>query len=161
MDVVVKVEGLAETERKLRMLPMRIGKNAMRRALRKGANTIRDAARSNFMSLDDAPTPEKIFKNVVVKGASARRSKEAGGVVMRVGVLGGSRNMTAYGEFGGKGKGNPGGDTWYWRLLEFGTSKFAAKSPMRKAMASAAEKALNTTAMAMDSEFDKELAKLG
>lgn len=161
MDVTVKVEGLAETERKLRLLPARIGKNAMRRALRRGANTIRDAARSNFVSLDDGPTPEKIFKNVVVQGASARRSRQEGGVVMRVGVLGGSRNMTAYGEFKGAGKGNPGGDTWYWRLLEFGTSRFAAKAPMRKAMATAAEKAMTTTAAAMDTEIDKELAKLG
>lgn len=160
MDVTVKIQGLEETTRKLKLLPERIGKNALRRALRKGANIIRDQARSNFRALDDGPTPEKIYKNVVVQGAKASRNKQVGGIIMRVGVLGGARDMSAYGEFGGAGKSNPGGDTWYWRLLEFGTSEFGAKSPMRNAMVSAADKTFGETASAMEAEMDKELAKL-
>lgn len=161
MDVTVKVEGLAETERRLKLLPDRVGRNAMRRALRKGGNVIRDAARANFKALDDSRSLEQIWKNVTVKGAGKRRENREGGPVMRVGVLGGARNMTAYGEFGGQGKGNPGGDTWYWRFLEYGTSEFSAKSPMRRAMASSAEDALSAIQNSMLAETDKELAKLG
>lgn len=43
--------------------------------------------------------------------------------MMRVGILGGARDMGKYGEFKGAGKDNPGGDTFYWRFREFGTSK--------------------------------------
>lgn len=160
MGVDVKVEGLAELERKLRLLPQRVGKNATRRALRKGANVIRDIARTNARRLDDILTPESIAKNVAVKGGGARRERQVGGPMMRVGIRGGARNMSKYGEFNGAGKGNPGGDTWYWRLLEFGTSKMAARPFMRTAMAQGADGALQKTASELEKEFDKELAKL-
>lgn len=160
MDVVVNVEGLEKLEKKLRQLPQRIGKNATRRALRKGANVIRDIARTNAKRLDDPKTSESIEKNIAVQGGGAKRERQEGGPVMRVGVRGGARNMTKYGEFNGHGKGNPGGDTFYWRFLEFGTSQMAARPFMRPAMAQGAEGALNTTASALDAEIDKELAKL-
>lgn len=159
-DFTVKIEGLAEVKRKLKLLPERVGRNAMRRALRKGANVIRDAARGNATRVDDPKTREQITKNIVVQGGRRSREKQAGGPLMRVGVLGGSRNMAKHGEFTGSGKGNPGGDTWYWRLLEFGTSKMAARPFMRPAMQNNAERTLNVTAQAMQVETDKELEKL-
>lgn len=42
MAVTVKVEGLEAVVRKLKTLPLRVGKNAVRRSLRKGANVVRD-----------------------------------------------------------------------------------------------------------------------
>lgn len=161
MDVEVKVEGLAEIDKKLRLLPERIGRNAMRRALRKGANVIRDQARVNARNLDDPRTSESIVKNIAVQGGNRRREKQEGGPVMRVGVLGGAKSKRGGGTYAvGGSKSNPGGDTWYWRLLEFGTSKMAARPFMRPAMANGAEKAFATTATAMETELDKELAKL-
>ena len=50
--------------KKIRELPQRIGNNAGRRALRKGANVIRDAARINARAIDDPETREQIFKNI-------------------------------------------------------------------------------------------------
>lgn len=44
MQTISKVHGLDAVVRKLKQLPIRIGNNATRRALRKGANVIRDAA---------------------------------------------------------------------------------------------------------------------
>lgn len=159
-DVEVKILGLDEIERNMRLLPEKLGRNAMRRALRKGANVIRDAARVNARGIDDPTTGEQIAKNVVVKGGSRRREKQDGGPSMRVGILGGARQMSKHGEFKGAGKGNPGGDTWYWRLVEFGTSRTAARPFMRPAMTSGADKAFSVTAAAMQAETDKELAKL-
>lgn len=40
MQFDVDVQGLAAVERKLRLLPDRLGNNAMRRALRKGARIV-------------------------------------------------------------------------------------------------------------------------
>ncbi len=155
VDVTVKIEGLADIERKLKLLPQRVGRNALKRAMRKGANVIRDQARNNFGSINDPGTPENIAKNVVVQSGSRKREKQEQAVVMRIGVLGGSRAKKRK-----DASGNPGGDTWYWRLLEFGTSRFAAKAPMRKDMAAGAEKAFSVTAANMASETDKEIGKL-
>ena len=132
----------------------------MKRSLRKGANVIRDAARGNAKRLDDPDTSESIAKNIAVQSGNRRRERQEGGPVMRVGVMGGARDMGKYGEFKGAGKGNPGGDTFYWRFLEFGTSKMAARPFMRPAMATAGGAALDATVAAMQSETDKELAKL-
>lgn len=160
MGVEVKVQGLAEIERKLKQLPQRIGTNAMRRALRKGANVIRDAARANAKRIDDPGTSEQIGKNIVVQGGGRKRENQAGGPMVRVGVLGGARDMGAYGELKGKGSGNPGGDTWYWRLIEFGTSRFRAQPFMRPAMNEKAQAAFDVAAAEAVKQTDRELAKL-
>ena len=41
----------------------------------------------------------------------------------------------------GGDKDNPGGDTWYWRLIEFGTVKMPAKPFMRPAIAAKEQEA--------------------
>lgn len=156
MDVEVKVEGLAAIDRKLRLLPERIGRNAMRRALRKGANVIRDAARGNAAKIDDPETRENIAKNIAVQSGGSRREKAAGGPMMRVGVMGGASSN----RFSKDATGNPGGDTRHWRQLEFGNSRMPAQPIVRPAMVNSAEKAFSATADAMEKEVDKELAKL-
>lgn len=154
MQVITSISGTEEIVRKLKLLPERIGRNAMRRALRKGANVIRDQARVNAKQLDDNLTREAIWKNIVTQGMGRKRERQVGGVGMRVGVLGGARRN-------GGDPSAPGGDTWHWRLLEFGTSKMQARPFMRNAMASGAEKAITTTITAMQAEMAKELTKLG
>lgn len=122
-----KVRGLEDVLGRLRKLPDRIGNNAARRSLRKGANIIRDAARNNAKRVDDPESGNKIWKNIVVSGGGKKRERSAGGPVMRVGVLGGAKSKKGGDAFAtGGSKSNPGGDTWYWRLLEFGTSKMPA-----------------------------------
>lgn len=153
MQITTTIAGADEIVRKLRAVPLRVGRNAMRRALRKGANVIRDAARSNAKALDDNLTREAIWKNIVTQGMGARRQRQVGGVGMRVGVLGGAKA-------GRGGEGNPGGDTWYWRLVHFGTSEVPARPFLTQAMANGAEKFVSTTVDSMKVEMDKELAKI-
>lgn len=161
-SVEIKIEGLEGIEKKLKQLPANYAKRGIKRAIRKGANVIRNDARANAKQLDNSRTNNAIWKNIVVIGSSAKREKRLGGPAMRIGVLGGARNMSKYGEIqtGRSGKGNPGGDTWYWRLVEFGTVNTRAKPFMRNAIASGAEKALNVTAAAAQVELDKEISKL-
>ena len=156
MDISVDVQGLAEIERKLKLLPERIGNSAMRRALRKGANVIRDAARANAKRIDDPETREAIYKNIAVAGGGRRRERQAGGVMMRVGVRGGARPLKK-----GTDTGLPGGNTTHWRLVEFGTSKARAQPFMRPAAASSAGAAYQAFAAAAPAEIDKELRKMG
>lgn len=153
-DVTVDVKGLAELSKKIKLLPDRFAARGMRRALRRGANVIRDAARNNAKRFDDPLTKEAIYKNVAVMGGGARREKAAGGPIMRVGMRGGAR-------FNPLASGLPGGNTTgYWRFLEFGTSNQAAQPFMRPALASSAERALSVIVESATDELDKELAKL-
>lgn len=147
------IEGLAEVERKLKLLPERIGNNALRRALRKGANVIRDQARANARKIDDPKTREQIAKNIAVQGGGRRREKAAGGVMMRVGVRGGARHTDAPSSL-------PGGNTTHWRWVEFGTSEVAARPFMRSAAASKAPEVFARVASDMETQLDRELAKL-
>lgn len=154
------IEGLDAIKRKMQALPDKVAYNAARRALRKGANVIRDKARAGAARVNDPKTPETIAKNIVAKSGAKKYDRRRGGPAFRVGVLGGARDMTKYGEFKGGGSENPGGDTWYWRLLEFGTSKMGAQPFMRPAMNQGANGAFAATVAALDTEFGKELRKL-
>lgn len=167
MAVEVKVEGLDDIQRKLKLLPERVGRNAVRRALRRGANVIRDQVRLNARSLDDPETTESIAKNVRVSGMSRRMERSQKVIGMRVGIAGGAKSRRSGGTFAtGGNKSNPGGDTWYWRLLEFGarlefgTSRMEAQPFMRPAMEQSATKAFSVTADAMNVQIDKEIGKL-
>lgn len=155
-----------ELIRRIRLLPERLGNNAGRRALRKGANVIRNAARANARQIDDPGSAEAIWRNIAVSGGGRRREKRRGGPMMRVGIRGGARNMSKYGEFKGKGKGNPGGDTWYWRLIEFGFihwksgQQIPPRPFMRKAMNEKASAALSAFAADMPKQLDREMKKI-
>lgn len=160
-DVTFKINGLDELDAKLKKLadPKRI-RNAARRSLRRGANVVASAAKRNAGSIDDPKTRNSIQKNIAVRGGGSKRERRVGGAMMRVGIRGGARNMSKYGEFRGGGSSNPGGDTFYWRFLEFGTSQIAARPFMRNAMAQSADQAVSTIAKAANVEVDKELAKI-
>ena len=86
---------------------------AVRTALRAGAQVVRKSAVANAKKFDDSKSEEEIYKNVAIK--NTKKAK------VRVGVLGGAKkDSDKTGELAGEGKDNPGGDTWYWRFLEFG-----------------------------------------
>lgn len=147
------IEGLDDIVRKLKLLPEKIGRNAMRRSLRKGANVIRDAARNNAKRIDDPETREQIWKNIAVASGGRKREKQAGGVMMRVGVRGGARPT--------KGdNGAPGGNTTYWRFIELGTSEMRAQPFLTPAGAEKAGAAIAAIVTDMQKQVDREIAKL-
>lgn len=164
-----KITGLDQAIDRMSTLPSKLQKRGLRAALRKGGNVIRDAARANARGLDDPETANSIARNITLQAMSARRARAAGGDLgVRVGVMGGARkygNTKAnrrQGRVGksyatGGSKGNPGGDTWYWRLLEFGTSKMRAQPFMRPALSDNIDAATNAVA----DELSKQLDKLG
>jgi HK97 gp10 family phage protein len=148
------MQGEAEILRKLRTLTDKAGLKAMRRALRKGANVVRDVARQNAKRIDDPVSASDISRNIAVQAGGKRRERQYGGAVMRVGVKGGARYRK------GGGEGLPGGNTTHWRYLEFGTSKTKAQPFMRPAAASSAGRAAEVVGAAAEQELDKEIAKL-
>lgn len=164
-----EITGLDEVQAKLRILGnKRKAKNAANRASRKAMNIVKKAAIQNAKALDDKDSPNRIWKNIVVK---AGKTKGYDNVTMKVGVKGGARKYGAsranrragrvgrtYGTGGSKG--NAGGDTWYWRFQEFGSSVNNAHPFLRPALNNNKDAVQQEFARAYGEELDKEIAKL-
>lgn len=136
MSFEIQYDGLDALNAKLKSVTEDVRKRGGRFALRKAAQLIRDEAKDYASFIDDPGTANRIADNIVVRwnGKIHRRSGDLG---FRVGVLGGARDYGAYGEIktGGNASNNPGGDTFYWRFVEFGTSHAPAHPFMRPALA--------------------------
>lgn len=140
-----KLEGVDGLVAKLESVSYDVKRKGGRAALRKAAAVIAQRVKEGALRVNDAATPEDISKNITLRW-NGRLFKSNGSLGFRVGVLGGARQYantkanvrsgkagTSYATGGSKA--NPGGDTWYWRFVEFGTSKVAARPFMRPAMA--------------------------
>lgn len=135
------IEGMDEVLKKLQRLDAMHQRRALRSGVTKAAAVVRKKARENAKAVDDPKTEEQIFRNVSAKAWRMRKNRPYLG--SSVGVLGGAKSpATNVGEIKGKGKDNPGGDTWYWRLLEFGTARTAAKPFLSTALTSEEKKAI-------------------
>lgn len=156
----VKMEGVEALSKRLEGLKYDVSKKGGRFALRKAAQVVRDAARQNALRLDDAKTSEVIAKNIQEKW-NGRLNKTTGNLGFRIGVLGGARDYSAYGELttGKSASGNPGGDTFYWRFVEFGTQKVRARPFMRPAIENNSQKATDTFIVEFGRALDRALRK--
>jgi HK97 gp10 family phage protein len=129
----VRIEGLAELNRALRELPQRIANRGLRTAVYAGAKVIRDEARHR------AP---KAAQSLGTKQPSAGTLKRS--VIMKhIRELSGGGRQTFYvlvrqgKKYRNQGKrGNLSQDAWYWRFVEFGTRKMAARPFLRPALES-------------------------
>ena len=155
-----------ELIRRIRQLPQRIGNNAARRSLRRGANVIKDAAVAKARRFDDPRTPNPIYENILVSSAGMRRERRAGGPMVRIGVAGGARSgvNTLHANTKKNREAGVAGveyKLYHWRFLEFGTSQMPAQPFMRPAMNEKSGAALQAVVAALPKEIDKDLKKLG
>ena len=167
--MVGKIEGVDEIMLKFRELGNpRKSKNAATRSARRAMNIVKKEAVAKAKALDDKDSAERIWKNIVVK---ASRTKDKNFVVMRVGVKGGARQYAKTKRNKRKGvagqtynvagdKTNPGGDTWYWRFVELGTSFMAPTPFLRPALYNNMDVVQDAFGEAFNTELDKEIAKL-
>ena len=141
-----KITGLDELKKNLKKVSDDIAYKGGRSALRSAANVIRKEAKLRAEKLDDPTTPEKIADNLVVRW-DRENFKKTGNPSFMVGVQGGAKGKAKR-----KGKG---GDTFYWRFLEFGTAKMAAKPFMRPAMDAKQQEAVDKFVEAYKHQLDK------
>lgn len=114
------IEGLDVVKREMSKLDPKESRKMYKKGVKAGAGEFRKFARAEFKKIDDPSTNEAIYKNVKNKAVP---KKYTGDYTMkeRVGVLGKSHGAaTNFGAITGAGKDNPGGDTYYWRFIEFG-----------------------------------------
>lgn len=167
----IKLQGVDALVGKLASVSKEMKFKGGRFALRKAANLVRDAAIMNARALDDPDTREDISKNVTVR-FSTRTFKRTGDLKFRVGIMGGAaqyantkdnvrarRAGKTYATGGSSA--NPGGDTWYWRLLEFGTQFIAARPFLRPAIENNAQAAIDTFARESERAIDRAVKRQG
>lgn len=140
----IRIEGLDDVLAALKALPDSITKNAAPFAMRKGANVIAKEAKARARVRTG-----NLQKRIAVR----KRKRRPPGVALAysVGVLGGA--SATYGNTkGNRRKGIVGqkyqkeSTAYYWRFLEFGTEKLAAKPFLRPAFDSKAEEAVKAIA---------------
>jgi HK97 gp10 family phage protein len=144
-EVAVSLTGVDDVVGKFASITDDVKYRGGRSSLRKASELIRAAAEENAAAIDDPLTPNSIAANVATRW-NGRLWKSKGDLGFRIGLLGGARQYfntrenrrkrragSTYTTDGGKG--NPGGDTHYWRHIEFGTQHIPANPFMRRALA--------------------------
>ncbi|MBU3845556.1 MAG: HK97 gp10 family phage protein [Candidatus Acinetobacter avistercoris] len=157
MDSVnLNVKGMEQFQRKIEQLANpKKAKSMARKAARQAMNIARDDARARAKAIDDPETVERIHKNVKVVGGRSRNANE---VVIRLGVDGGAA-MNKHSNRGALA-GLSGGNTTYWRHIEFGTSKQPAIPFMRPALAQNLNQITAKFVQVFDTEITKALGAL-
>ena len=142
----VKVEGLEQFRARLEQIPRELRRRVLRNVLAAGAREVRDTARRAAPVLSglnlSAPyrKPGTVRDAIRVRTSKAARQAGDVGVFVNVKPVDGAkyRTATVRGLLGGKtkvrllvkrsarGAHNP-NDPFYWRFLEFGTAKMAAR----------------------------------
>lgn len=140
----IKIEGLDDVIAAMLALPDSITKNAAPFAMRKGANVVAREAKAR------APVRTGNLRDRIA--VRKRKRKPAGvAIAYSVGILGGASatygNTKSNRRKGLVGKSYQKQDTaFYWRFLEFGTEKLAAKPFLRPAFDAAGQAAIDAIA---------------
>ena len=150
-----KMEGVEELNAKLKGLTQDLKYKGGRFALRKAAQVLTAKAKDNAKSLDDERTAEDIARNITERW-NGRLFKATGNIGFRIGVMGGAGGNLSKEKLSGL----PGGDTRYWRYLEFGKEKMRATPFMRPVVDTSGQDAVNTFIREYDKAASRALRRL-
>lgn len=164
MHMTVKIEGLEELRRALRLLPANVQKNQLANATQKGALLMRDDARPRVPVLAHADPRRKagVLRNAV-RATRGKRNGSVGSAFVYVRILTKkaiAKWKRAQGAAGKRvgGAANP-SDPFYWRFVEFGTAKMAARPFLRPAFEATKIEAAERIKDALREGIEKEAAR--
>lgn len=130
MAELLNVSGLSELRAALRELPQRVARNVLRGAVNAGATVIRKEVQARAPvytgSVAEGHPPPGTLKRAIYQ-KQIRELSSLTNQVFFVGVRHGKKYQKQ-----GK-KGDKSQDAYYWRFVEFGTSKMSARPFMRPA----------------------------
>lgn len=156
MTLEVRIEGINELTKHLDGISVMTRGKAGQTALRNAAKVIAAQIESNARRIDDPATPESIPVNVAIR-QSTRFKKATGDLKFRIGIQGGAQTPDSDEEE--RKNAGPGGATFYWRMLEFGTSRARARPFVRPAVRQKAQEALNTFVREYNKSLDRFLKR--
>lgn len=154
VDLNITVTGLRELLAEMQVLPEKIQGKAMRHALHAGAKVVKEAARNHHPWQDDTG-----FLRSAIVQFNAKKSDHPYSEQVRIGVLK-RRSKRPSKQFAAarsrkQRKQKAIGVPYYWRFLEFGTSRMSAKPFMRPAFESNKSQALELINATMRAEIDR------
>jgi HK97 gp10 family phage protein len=146
----IALRGFAELESALRKLPRELQNAAETTALRAGAAPIRKAAKGHLSKSKDSGLLSKALGTTVKKTRMGQKTA-------RVGPRSGFRQVVKR-----KGKSKPelADPVKYAHLVEYGTSKTAARPFIRPALESSADQALSAMAAGYNKHLSRVVARL-
>lgn len=140
-NLKVQLRGVEDLKRALRQSPAKIRAKAVRRALTLAGRVIRDEAKARAPLLQ-MPTPYRtrgtVKRRIAVRPSRFARQAGDEGVFVGVRPIRGRAQIARYGRAGAR---NP-NDPYYWRFLEFGTRKMAARPFLGPAARTRGEQAI-------------------
>jgi HK97 gp10 family phage protein len=138
----VRVSGLDDAMRALRELPRKLRTASLRKALRAAGNVIRREAQANAPVLQSVTKHRLrglVRRSITVRGSRLARKRGDLGVYVTVRKL--SKQQITAGKAAGFGVGQNPRDPFYFRFLEMGTKKMAARSFIGPALQSKSKEA--------------------
>lgn len=157
MGMKFELNGVDELVKKLKKLQKEAVEKIAPKALKQAADVVAGEAKRRASLLDNPESPENIAKNIVVRKAGKRQTPP-NAIKYRIGVSGGGKESDGEEKVTRSGKvkkGPAGGDTWYWRFIEFGTIKVSARPFMRPSMAAKEQEAAARFISSFKAELDK------
>lgn len=154
--VTVKVDGLQALSKAMGELGRKASNRISTKAMRKGGAIIRDNARAKAPELKKQVPNRK--RGTVKKAITARTKIKGNGrteTIIWVKGLKTSQVLKFKGKSGRSGAYNP-KDPFYWRFLEFGTSKMPARPFLRPAFEQSKNQATKAIIETLRSEIIKE-----
>lgn len=141
--VKINIRGLREIHRAMDELPRRANRSMLNEGLLEGARLVRDEARAKAPVLAD-PDPRRrpgTLRRAIRAGRVRPQPGTAATVWVRIRSLTRRQIARFKKKNGASGAENP-NDPFYWRFVEFGTSKMAARPFMRPAFEAKKEPAV-------------------
>lgn len=155
----VKVEGLSQIHKALSELGRKVSNKIAVKAMREGGKIVREQARQNAPILSQS-TPYRragTLKKAIKSSTKVLKNGKIG-TVIRVKTLTTKQIEVFKVRSGKKGALNP-KDPYYWRFLEFGTSKMPAKPFLRPAFEQTKEKAATEIIKTLKDGIESEAGK--
>lgn len=160
----VKISGLDNLQQKMQQVSKDLPEKVFSSAARSALAIARKKAIENAKKIDDPATAEAIWKNIsVIRAKKKERAFGPGTIVASLGVRGGAAQYANTKENVRKRRVGQvyltGGETWYWRLLEFGTEKMAARPFLLPAVHSSLQEIFNAFQVDAEAKFDRLISE--
>lgn len=161
MKVEIRLQGAREILQAMQQLPQKLDRKLLNKSLLAGAVITRDDARARAPILQ---TEERRRRpgtlRRAIRALAVRPDRYAASVWVRVRPLTG-RQIARFKQKRGLSAADNPNDPYYWRFVEFGTSKMAARPFMRPAFEATKFRAVNEIIRDSRARVQAEIAKLG
>lgn len=158
--VRVEIKGLREIQQAMKTLPVKFDRPMLNRSLVVGARLVRDMARQMVPTLK-VPDRRRIAGAIrkAIHAGAVRPEQYTATVWVRVRPLT-RRQIASFKKRAGSAAQNNPNDPFYWRFVEFGTSKMAPRPFMRPAFEARKLEAVNAAIADLRPRVAAEIEKL-